>query len=93
MNYSNELKVGIAIVVSLLIFFLGSRFFEDIPLFKRTYTLNTEFSDARGMITGNAVRISGVKVGSVLEVALDREFLILWEMPWRKFPLRLQQFS
>lgn len=71
MNYSNELKVGIAIVVSLIIFFLGSRFFEDIPLFKGTYTLRTEFSDARGMITGNAVRISGVKVGSVLDVELD----------------------
>ena len=71
MNYSNELKVGIAIVVSLIIFFLGTRFFEDIPLFKGTYVLNTEFSDARGMITGNAVRISGVKVGSVLDVTLD----------------------
>ncbi len=71
MNYSNELKVGIAIVVSLLIFFLGTRFFEDIPLFKGTYTLNTEFSDARGMITGNAVRISGVKIGSVLDVSLN----------------------
>ena len=71
MNYSNELKVGIAIVVSLVIFFLGTRFFEDIPLFKGTYTLNTEFPDARGMIVGNAVRISGVKVGSVQGVQLD----------------------
>ncbi len=71
MNYSNELKVGIAIVVSLIIFFLGTRFFEDIPLFKGTYVLETEFSDARGMITGNAVRISGVKIGSVLDVTLD----------------------
>lgn len=73
MNYSNELKVGIAIVVSLIIIFLGTRFFEDIPLFKGTYNLNTEFSDARGMIKGNAVRISGVKVGSVLEVSLNPE--------------------
>ena len=71
MNYSNELKVGIAIIVSLIIFFLGTRFFEDIPLFKGTYTLNTEFKNARGMIPGNAVRISGVKVGSVQEVVLD----------------------
>ncbi|MFK7845468.1 MAG: MlaD family protein [Rhodothermales bacterium] len=73
MNYSNELKVGIAIVVSVLIFFLGTRFFEDIPLFKGTYVLNTQFSDARGMIPGNAVRISGVKIGSVLGVELDPE--------------------
>ena len=73
MNYSNELKVGVAIIVSIVIFFLGSRFFEDIPLFKGTYDLYTEFDDARGMIPGNAVRISGVKVGSVQEVDLNPE--------------------
>ena len=71
MKYSNELKVGSAIVISIVIFFLGSRFFEDIPLFKGTYDLYTEFGDARGMIVGNAVRISGVKVGSVQEVDLN----------------------
>ena len=71
MNYSNELKVGSAIVISIVIFIVGSRFFEDIPLFKGTYELYTEFDDARGMIVGNAVRISGVKVGSVKSVDLD----------------------
>ena len=73
MNYSNELKVGSAIVISIIIFVLGSRFFEDIPLFKGTYDLFTEFDDARGMIVGNAVRISGVKVGSVQGVELNPE--------------------
>lgn len=71
MNYSNELKVGVAIVISIVIFVLGSRFFEDIPLFKGTYELYTVYDDARGMIAGNAVRISGVQVGSVKEVALE----------------------
>ena len=71
MNSSNELKVGIAIILSVVAFILGVRFFEDIPLFKGTYDLYTEYDDARGMIVGNAVRISGVDVGSVQEVELD----------------------
>lgn len=71
MNSSNELKVGVAIILSLVVFVLGVRFFEDIPLFKGTYDLYTVYDNARGMIVGNAVRISGVDVGSVQEVALD----------------------
>ena len=73
MNASNELKVGVAIILSVIAFVLGIRFFEDIPLFKGTYDLYTVYDDARGMIVGNAVRISGVDVGSVQEVDLDPE--------------------
>lgn len=71
MKASNELKVGIAIIAAAVAFILGIRFFEDIPLFKGTYDLYTVYDDARGMIVGNAVRISGVDVGSVQEVLLD----------------------
>ena len=71
MKASNELKVGIAIILSALAFVLGIRFFENIPLFKGTYELYSVYDDARGMIAGNPVRISGVEVGSVQEVTLD----------------------
>ena len=71
MKASNELKVGIAIILSILAFVLGIRFFENIPLFKGTYDLYSVYDDARGMIAGNPVRISGVEVGSVQEVTLD----------------------
>lgn len=71
MTFSKELKVGIAIVATIIIFVLGIRYFEDIPLFQGTYSLTSEFDDARGMIVGNEVRISGVKVGSIQRVALN----------------------
>ena len=73
MKASNELKVGIAIILSAAAFILGIRFFENIPLFKGTYDLYSVYDDARGMIAGNPVRISGVEVGSVQEVTLDPE--------------------
>ncbi len=71
MNYSNELKVGASIIISVVIFILGSRFFDSVPLFRGTYDLHTTFENARGMVVGNAVRINGVNVGSVQEVRLD----------------------
>jgi|GEM_PF-273809 len=71
MRYGNELKVGIAIILAAIIFILGVRYFENIPLFGGTYELYTEFSDAGGLIQGSVVEISGVGVGTVDDVRLS----------------------
>lgn len=73
MKYSNELKVGIAIALTVIIFVLGVRYFEDIPLFRGTYELATSFRDAGGLVSGNVVRINGVNVGAVQNVSLNLE--------------------
>jgi phospholipid/cholesterol/gamma-HCH transport system substrate-binding protein len=71
-KYANELKVGLAVIVTAAIFYFGLRFFKDIPLFKGTYDLQTLVSEARGLIPGNAVRVQGVKVGAVKDVRYDQ---------------------
>lgn len=71
MKYGNELKVGLAIVVTVILFYVGFRFFQDLPLFGGNYELRTRLDDASGLVVGNPVRISGVKVGSVEAVRLD----------------------
>ena len=73
MKHSNELKVGLSIVAAAVIFILGIRFFQDLPLFETTYTLETEFANAAGLISGNVVRVNGVGVGSVDEVYINPE--------------------
>lgn len=73
MEYSNELQVGAAIVLAAFVAFLGIRFFQDVPLFGSSYPLYAEFDDANGLVSGNPVRMKGVKVGSVDEVQLNRE--------------------
>ena len=71
MKYGNELKVGTAIILTAVIFILGIRFFEDLPLFRGTTNLETEFENAAGLIPGNIVRVNGVTVGSVDEVKIN----------------------
>lgn len=71
MKVANELKVGLVIIVCAVIFFLGVRYFEAIPLFRGTYELYTTFDDGGGLQNGNMVRINGVSVGSVTSVELD----------------------
>ncbi|MBO6575267.1 MAG: MCE family protein [Rhodothermales bacterium] len=73
MKYSNELKVGTTIVLATIIFILGVRYFEDLPLFRGTYDLETELTNASGLIAGNTVRVNGVTVGSVDEVYINQE--------------------
>ncbi len=72
MKYSNELKVGLSIVVAIIIFILGVRYFRDVPLFAGSYTLRTQVDDAKGLIPGNPVRTNGVKIGSVKSVTFDQ---------------------
>lgn len=73
MKYSNELKVGATIIGATIIFILGVRYFEDLPLFSSTYGLTSEFDEAGGLISGNVVRINGVVVGSVNAVYIHPE--------------------
>jgi len=73
MEYSNELKVGAAIVIAAFVAFAGIRFFQDVPLFGSSYTLYAEFDNANGLVSGNPVRMKGVKVGSVEGVRLNPE--------------------
>ena len=56
-----------------IIFVFGVRYFQDLPLFRSTYGLVSEFDQAGGLIAGNIVRINGVSVGSVNNVYINPE--------------------
>ncbi|MBT8398918.1 MAG: MCE family protein [Rhodothermia bacterium] len=73
MRFANELKVGLAIVVTVAIFVFGIRYLKDIPLFSGTSGYYAVVDDAGGLIAGNPVRVSGVKVGSVTDVVYEQE--------------------
>lgn len=73
MKYGNELKVGIAVVAAIIIFIVGVRYFQDLPIFSGTLGLYTTFENADGLVVGNPVRVNGVNVGRVNEVRLRPE--------------------
>lgn len=71
MKYSKEIKVGLSIVIAAVVFFAGLRFFQNVPIFKSSYALKTEFEDAGGLVAGNPVLMKGVNIGTVETVRLD----------------------
>lgn len=70
-RFSNEIKVGLTIIVAILVTFVGFRILQDIPFFGRSFSLHTYYERVDGISPGATVYMSGVKVGSVRQVNLD----------------------
>lgn len=70
MRYSNEVKVGVAIVVTALVLFFGIRYLSGLPLFGAGYQLVAVFDDTEGLAPGNPVDVSGVQIGTVDRIRL-----------------------
>lgn len=73
MNYSNEVKVGLSIVLAVVVLIVGVRYFQDLPIFSSSYLLTAEFENVSGLSAGNPVRLSGVNVGTVESVQLQQD--------------------
>src|SRR5690606_27055558 len=70
-SMSNELKVGIAVIVAALALFFGLRFLQGLPLLGAGYAVVGVFEDAEGLSPGSGVLLNGVEVGSVRSLRLS----------------------
>ncbi len=70
MKTRNEIKIGVAVAIVTGLFVFGTRYLQDKPFFSGKVRYLTTFSDAGGLVTGNAVRVNGVPVGSVTRISL-----------------------
>ncbi|MFD9736113.1 MCE family protein [Umezawaea sp. NPDC059074] len=67
----NPVTVG-AISLTLIALLLVAAFYsDDLPIIGSGTTYSAEFSEAAGLVSGNEVRVAGVKVGKVTKVKLD----------------------
>ncbi|MFN1835015.1 MlaD family protein [Balneola sp. MJW-20] len=62
---SNEVKIGITVIVAIIVAFIGYRIMKDMPLFKTSKVIYTKFDQVYGLIPGNTVNVRGFKIGSV----------------------------
>jgi ABC-type transporter Mla subunit MlaD len=68
---SNELKIGITIIVAITVAILSYTFMKDIPLFRSSNTIYTKFEQVNGLIPGNVVNVKGFKIGTVKTMELE----------------------
>lgn len=65
MKLSNETKVGLLAIVSIIILVLGFNFLKGKSLFSKTPVLFAEFSNIGSLEKSNQVKINGLPVGTV----------------------------
>ncbi|MCA1839227.1 MAG: MCE family protein [Actinomycetota bacterium] len=73
----NPLKIGAASLAGIGLL-LGLAFgLNKIPFVSHSYRLDAEFSDASGIAAGNEVRVAGVKIGTVEDVRLASDRVLV----------------
>lgn len=65
---SNEAKIGLIVVISIIVVFLGFRIMKDEPFFSSSNTLYTKYDSVNGLLKGGNVFLIGLKVGTVKEL-------------------------
>lgn len=73
----DPIRIGIASLAVLSLLFGLAFSINLVPLFAGKFELKAEFADAAGLAPGNEVRIAGLKVGSVKDVRLAGDRVIV----------------
>ncbi len=68
MKLSNETKIGLLAIVSIVILVLGFNFLKGRSLFSKTPVLFAEFSNIGTLEKSNQVKINGLAIGTVYNV-------------------------
>jgi len=66
----NEVKIGLAVSLAVAVFYIGTRYFRDLPIWGQAVMYHTELPNSKGLVSGNVVAVNGVAVGSVTAVEL-----------------------
>ena len=72
-QHKYEIIVGITIIAAIIISTFGYIFIREIPVRQKGYDVTILFNNVSGLTEGDAVKVSGLKVGRVREMELKRE--------------------
>jgi len=70
---SNELKIGLTVVLAVFAAYIGFRFMSDMPIFRQANEIVTTFDRVDGLGAGNIVFMNGVRIGSVRTIELTSD--------------------
>jgi phospholipid/cholesterol/gamma-HCH transport system substrate-binding protein len=70
----NNLTLGIFVIIGIVVFLTGVFFIgRENNVFSRTFTAFAVFKNVEGLNNGDAVWLSGVKIGTVKDVSIQQE--------------------
>lgn len=69
--------VGIVSIVSIAAATTFAFYLDKLPFAKQVYHVSAEFQDAAGLNVENQVRVAGIKVGTVSDITLERDRVLV----------------
>lgn len=72
---SKEVRIGLLVAVSVLVFFAGLYFLKGSSLFSNEYQYHAFYDNVQGLQPSAVVQIKGLQVGKVSDILLNRESL------------------
>jgi phospholipid/cholesterol/gamma-HCH transport system substrate-binding protein len=81
LNTANKIKLGIFVLTGTILlivslYLIGSK----KNLFSDTMTIFVKFNDVNGLIKGNNVRFAGIAIGTVKEVSISNDTVVIVEL-------------
>ncbi len=73
----NPIPIGVVSLLTIGLVLLAAVNSDDLPVIGGGTTYSAEFSEAAGIQADDEVRIAGIKVGTVSEVELDRDRVVV----------------
>ncbi|RLK60762.1 MCE family protein [Actinokineospora cianjurensis] len=73
----NPVPIGLVSLLTIALVLLAAIYSDDLPIIGGGTTYSAEFSEAAGIQADDEVRIAGIKVGSVSDVDLDRDRVVV----------------
>ncbi len=70
MRLSNEVKVGMAVFVAVIIFFAGIMYLRGVDFGKKEYSLTILYENVGGLRAGSPIMVAGYTVGKVEDMRL-----------------------
>jgi len=73
----SPMVVGILSIISIAAATTFAFYLDKLPFAKQVYEVTAEFQDAAGLNVENQVRVAGIKVGTVSEISLARDRVLV----------------
>ena len=70
MKISQEVKVGLLVIISLMMFYFGFQFLKGSDFFSKTNKYQVVYDNIDGLVPSNPIRINGLAVGRVKSIEI-----------------------
>ena len=74
-KFKNDIIVGAVVLIAILLSIFGYFFIREIPIRTKGIEVVITFNNVTGLTPGDAVTVSGVKIGRVKDIELKDEYV------------------